>query len=266
MIRLNLKMYIVVALAITLLTSCVTTKKLNYLQKVDGKEIPSYEKIQSEMYRIKPGDELFIKFTPVDADLGEYFSEERTSNYFNTEASISISSYLVYDDGTIDFPLIGIVNVNGLTTREVKEKIEKECETYFEFGGKVTVKLVNNYISVLGEVKLPGRYVIYKESTTIFQAIALAGDIQPYGDRQRVRIIRESAYGPIVKEFDLRSEDIVNSEFYLLQPNDVIYVSRIPGQFFKFDSFPSIMSTVSSSVSVLLLAINTYLLFSQSGK
>jgi polysaccharide export outer membrane protein len=108
---------------------------------------------------------------------------------------------------------------------------------------------------VIGESRV-GRYPIAKEQTTIYQALAQSQDINPYGDRSKVKIIRQTDSGTVVKTFDIRSKDIINSEFYYIQPNDVIYIQPLGRQFWGIDSFGAIFAIISTVASIGLVIYN----------
>ncbi len=241
----------------SLLASCVTNRKTQYLQEVDNERIPGYSKVELEYYKIQPGDELYIQLTPFDPEVREVFNmdQSRTTTSGDIEAILNLQSYPVYQDGNIDFPIIGKVQMAGLTVRDARSKMDSLLIGKLFSDGEVKVKLINNYVSLVGDVKKPGKYIIYKENLNIFQALALGGDIATFGDRSEVRIVRHTPDQILVKTFDLRSEEILSSEFYFIQPNDVIYVRRIKGQFFGMDSFTDFVSLVSGSLSVLALSL-----------
>ncbi len=174
------------------------------------------------------------------------------------EAILNLQSYPVFKDGTIDYPSVGTVHVAGLNIREAWQLMDSLLVGPIFNEGKVTVKLINNYVSLVGDVKRPGKYIIYKENMNIFQALALGGDISTFGDRATVRIVRHAPNQTYVKTFDLRSDEILNSEFYFIQPNDVIYVSKIRGQFFGMDSFADFVSLISGSLSILVISLSLW--------
>lgn len=242
--------------AMVSVTSCVTKRQVTYLQE-PTKKIPSYEAFKPENYTVKPGDELYINVEPLMEEESQFLSSSRQiSGGSMAGRTLSLLSYLVYDDGTIDFPYVGTIKVEGLTTREVRKEIMDVLDDYLMEQAKVTVKLVNRYISIIGDVKSPGRYEIFEEQLNIFQAIALSGDVSTYGNRAQIKIIRNIGDETVVKEFDLRSEDIIGSEFYYVVPNDVIYVEKMRGQFFRFDNFGNLFSTITSSLSFLILVLS----------
>lgn len=249
----NLVMILFVVLSIT---SCVTKKQVTYLQS-PSKDIPTYEAYEPENYTVKPGDELYINVEPlIEEEKGFLSNSRQISGGSMVGRTLSLLSYLVYDDGTIDFPYVGTIKVEGMTTREIRAKISDIMDDYLMEQAKITVKLVNRYVSIIGDVRSPGRYEIFEEQLTIFQAIAMSGDVSTYGSRSQVKIIRKVGDETVVKDFDLRSEDIIGSEYYYIVPNDVIYVEKMRGQFFRFESFRSLLTTTTSSLSFLLLVVN----------
>jgi len=189
--------------------------------------------------------------------------DPRLSSTFNTapvssaamagEAAIDLVSYSVNSDGNIEIPFVGSIKVEGLVLNEIKALVESSLKDYIN-DADITVKLVNNYISVIGEVARPGLYPIYKQRLNIFQSISLAGDLLDYSDRRAVQIIRQTNEGSIIKEFDLTDRNIVDSEFYYLMPNDVIYVKSITGKFFRMEAFP--YAIILSSVTTFILLLN----------
>lgn len=251
--------FLIVALAISL-SSCVTNKKLNYLQtQAELKDTMSFAHAEATPYILRPGDELYIDVRPLYEEGARAFQNSKggssSSSSRMTPSSAYFYTYPIYEDGTIDYPYVGRIKVAGLTMEEVREHLSEELYEYVQ-GMTIIVKLASNYVNVLGEVKSPGRKQITTEKLNLFEAIALAGDLAPYGKRMDVKVVRETKDGPVIKSFDMRSEDIINSEYYWVQPGDIIYVSRIKGQFFKMDSFTDILTVFSSSLSLLILVIS----------
>jgi polysaccharide export outer membrane protein len=131
----------------------------------------------------------------------------------------------------------------------VKTELDIALKSYIA-DAVVTVKMVNNYVSIIGEVQRPGKYPIYKDRLNIFQALAMAGDIGNYGNRQKIQLIRQTPDGNMVKEFSLKDRSIIGSQFFYVMPNDVIYAPPMKGRFFRMDSFPYsiILSTITTFV------------------
>lgn len=252
-----MKQFILLLLLCTIgLSSCVTNKKINYLQSSEEpSDTTSYVQTSAPQYLLRPGDELYINIQALYEQGGRAFNGAGETSQRVTSQTAYYESYPIYEDGTIDYPYLGKIKVAGLTMEEVRTQFKTELSEYTQ-GMSVIIKLATNYISILGEVKSPGRKQLTAEKLDIFGALALAGDLNSYGKRAEIKIIRETKEGRVIKTFDINREDIINSEFYWVLPGDIIYVSRIEGQFFKLDSFSDIMVIFSTSLSLVLLALS----------
>ena len=255
----NLKKLLILLLPL-LLASCVTSKRVNLMQEAGKRGLPHYADTLSYVdSELRIGDRLYIYVYSVD---------ERTDKMFNASGGgISASqmrqsggaggndlyTYLVQDDGCIDFPMVGRILVRGKTTRDVKHLLEAELSSFIKGYGdykmmSVEVNIVRRSFSVISD-RGSGTFNIQKEKITIFEALAMAGDIGDFGDRSRVRIVRETEGLTQIKEFDVRSEDIINSEYYYIEPNDVIYIQRIKGQSFGINSVTTTISVVATTLA-----------------
>lgn len=236
-----------------LITSCVTNKKLTYLQSEGPRE--EFIAITPATYIIQPYDNLFIRVVTPDPKLADMFNTmpATVSSISVNELSADMLSYTVDDDGAIELPYAGRFIVAGKTLKMVKTELDIALKSYIA-DAVVTVKMVNNYVSIIGEVQHPGKYPIYKDRLNIFQALAMAGDIGNYGNRQKIQLIRQTPDGNTVKEFSLKDRSIIGSHFFYVMPNDVIYAPPMKGRFFKMDSFP--YSIILSSITTFVLLWN----------
>ncbi len=241
---------IVVLILVVQFSSCITAHKINYLQQPNA-AIPAYKDTFSfNDYKLKKGDRVFIKI---------YSWDEKTNALLNGSSNIEqlamsgsssgneLYTYLIQPSGKVNLPMIGEVYLEGQTVREAKETLEKLIRPVFEISS-VDVRITGRFFSVIGG-GATGRYPLNKEKINIFEALAMAGDIDTYGDRSKIRIIRETNRGTQVKFFDVRSVDIIHSEFYYVEPNDVIYIQDMNEQFFSVTSFASLLSTVFATLS-----------------
>ena len=243
-----------------LMASCVTSKRVNLMQEAGQKGIPHYtDTLMYEDYELRIGDRLYIYVYSVDDRINKMFNASGagvSSSMLRQNSSgggYDLYTYLVLEDGSIDFPMVGHVPVRGKTTREVKLLLEKELSSFVTGYGEyqmisVEVNIVRRTFNVISD-RGSGIFTIQKEKVTIFEALALAGDIGDFGDRSKVRIVREKEGVTQVKEFDVRSEDIINSEFYYIEPNDVIYIQRIKGQSFGINSVTTTISVVATTLA-----------------
>lgn len=234
-------------------TSCVTNKKLTYLQSDGSRE--EFIAITPATYIIQPYDNLFIKVVTPDPKLAEMFNtvSTETSGYGINELSADMLSYTVDDEGTIELPYAGRFIVAGKTLNMIKTELDKALKSYVA-DAVVTVKLVNNYVSIIGEVQNPGKYPIYKDRLNIFQALAMAGDLGVYSNRKKLQLIRQTPDGNVVKEFSVRDRSIIGSQFFYVMPNDVIYAPPMKGRFFQMDAFP--YSVILSTITTFVLLWN----------
>ena len=242
------------------MASCVTSKRVNLMQEAGQKGIPHYtDTLMYEDYELRIGDRLYIYVYSVDDPINKMFNASGagvSSSMLRQNSSgggYDLYTYLVLEDGSIDFPMVGHVPVRGKTTREVKLLLEKELSSFVTGYGEyqmisVEVNIVRRTFNVISD-RGSGIFTIQKEKVTIFEALALAGDIGDFGDRSKVRIVREKEGVTQVKEFDVRSEDIINSEFYYVEPNDVIYIQRIKGQSFGINSVTTTISVVATTLA-----------------
>ncbi|HBZ34242.1 MAG TPA: hypothetical protein DEO38_03975 [Bacteroidales bacterium] len=253
-----------------LLGSCLTAKHVNYFQP-PGHGIASYaDTLDFEDYAIRPGDKLYIRVYTTNEETYKVlngFNGGSASYYYlmnNTGSSYGnqdLYTYRVDTAGCIRYPMIDTVKVVGLTTREAKHALEERLRSVIN-PVSVVVIISQRQFSVIGGAGT-GRFFMQKEKVTIYEALAMAGNAQEYADRSKVRIIRTLPNGQtIVKKFDLRSADIINSEFYYIQPDDIIYIQMLNEQVFAMNSFAAVLSTIASTIGFgvfIYSFVNNYL-------
>ena len=243
------------------MASCVTSRRVNLMQEPGKNGVPAYaDTLTYEEYQVRVGDRLSVYVYSIDERVSKMFNPSGTGVNISqirqgsaTGGSYDLYTYLVLEDGTIDYPMVGRVPVRGLTTREIKRKLEGELSTYVSGYSdyqtlSVEVNIVRRSFSVISD-RGSGTFNIPKEKLTVFEALAMAGDIGDFGDRSKVRIVREIEGQTQVRVFDVRSEDIINSEYYYIEPNDVIYIQRIKGQSFGVNSVTTSISVVATTLA-----------------
>ena len=241
-----------------IVTSCVPQKKILYLQsQVEGDTTNVFPVDREQDYKVQPGDNLYVRIFSLEEKAAEFFNKEGSrsqGNYYN-EAGIYLNSYSISDSGNIDFPLVGKIHVKDFTTEEVKKKIQEIINEYLT-GTTIIVKLVNFNITLLGEFKRPGKYQVYQDHINIFEAVSMGGDLTDYANRGNVALIRQTEKGSVLHRLDLNDLFILESDFYLLQPNDIVYVQPLKGKQFTFAQFP--YGLVFGAISTTLLLINYF--------
>lgn len=257
----------VLAALVASAASCNTWKKINYLQDIE--ETTTFEMVDHKGVLIQPKDQLSIVVSCRVPELAAQFNLPIVSFYAGSEMGTGggsnqrMSGYVVDNDGFINFPQLGRLEVAGLNRWELQEKIAKEIiDRGFISDPVVTVEFMNFRISILGEVSHPGTYSITGDKVNLFQALSLAGDLTIYGERPTVKVTREQNGERTVFVLDLRDSEVFNSPAFYLQQNDVIYVvpnsvragqSTINENNFKSAGFwISISSTTMSLVTLIV--------------
>ena len=242
----------VIALVIFLglLSSCVTQRRVEYLQD-KNKNIKSFKEVELPDYKLKPNDELFIQISSLDEAAANIFSNVRQEIGYVEPYGASLLSYAVDKEGYLFLPLIGKILVKDKTISEVSVLI-KESLNHILNQPIVLVKLVNRYVSVLGEVKNPGHFAYSQDKLTIYDALGLAGDITDYGNRNKVILIRNVNGENIRVNVNITKSDILASDYYNLRPNDIVYVKPLRNKFWCMMQFP---------FEILFSALTTALLF-----
>ena len=215
--------FVVFSLCLLLLAGCSAYKKVPYLQ--DSEMIETLQRTHS-MYdaKIMPKDLLTISVNCTDPEAAAPFNLTVQSSAGGGQSNLQ--QYLVDNDGNINFPVLGILQVGGMTKGEAENLIREKLGDYLKETPIVTVRMTNYKISVLGEVNAPGMFTISNEKVNVFEALALAGDLTIWGMRDNVKLIREDASGQReVICLNLNKTDILTSPYYYLQQNDIIYVT-----------------------------------------
>ncbi len=256
--KIRLATFKLLSIALISLTviSCVPQAKMKYLQDKEG--VTPVTEFQNERpdYKLKPGDYLYIRILTLDQKSNEIFANITgsggSSGYMNiSEQNLYLTSYMVNDSGYIIYPLLGSIYARGNTVTEMEQSINKAVSEIIKQSSAV-VKLVQYNISILGEVKSPGKYTIYNNRVNIFEALALAHDLTSFADRSHVQIIRTEGNTNKIVTIDLLSKDILSSPYYYLQPNDIIYIEPLKNKTYAFESFPYalIFSTITTALLI----------------
>jgi len=237
-----------------LLSSCVTQRKVEYLQD-RNKNTKAFKEAEFPDYRLKPNDELYIQINSLDEAAANVFSNARQDIGYIQPYGASLLSYSVDKDGYLLLPVIGKILVRDKTISEVSI-ILKDSLNHILNQPIVSVKLVNRYVSVLGEVTNPGHFPYAQDKLTIYDALGLAGDITDYGNRNKVILIRNVNGENIRINVNLTNSEILASEYYNLRPNDIVYVKPLRNKFWGMRQFP--FTILFSTLTTGLLIYNIF--------
>jgi polysaccharide biosynthesis/export protein len=252
--------YMIITVFITFLclfSSCVTQRKVEYLQDKSN-NIKSFNEAEFPDYRLKPNDELYIQISSLDEAAATIFANSSQQSYSIGSLQpygASLLSYSVDKDGYLLLPLINKILVKDKTLSEVS-LIIKDSLNHILNQPLVSVKLVNRFVSILGEVKNPGHYPYSQEKLSIYDAIGLAGDITDYGNSDKVVLIRNENGENIRANLDLTRSDILSSDFYYIRPNDILYVKPLRNKFWGIRQVP--LSILFSTITTGLLIYNIF--------
>jgi polysaccharide biosynthesis/export protein len=229
--------------------SCVPQKQITYLQQKENKQVYTSQKTD---LLIKPFDLLYINVTSLDQQNYNFFSQEKGS-YGVTPEFLSMISYNVNDSGQIKLPVIGKLKLSGFTLAQAEKTVEEAYRNYLN-NPSVSVKFVNNIVTVLGQVTSPGTYSFQTPQINIFNAIGLAGDITEYGNRKKVLIIREEKNKEISRyEVDLTKDDILQSNNLYIRANDIIIIDPLKKRWWGMKDIP--FELIFSSITTAVLVI-----------
>ncbi len=235
---------------VLLLSSCYSSKKLDYLQSKQQTLVLSLH--EKEEYKVQPSDVLNIRVQSRDPEQTAFFNLGSLNNGFNqaNPAAFYNNGYSIDPNGMINLAIVGELKVSDLTIEEIRNLVQKEIDEYL-LNATVTVQLMSFKVSVLGDVGRPGTNYIYNNQSTIFEALSAAGDLNLSAKRKRVKLIRQVNDSSIVVNLDLTKPSIIESPYYFLHPNDVLYVET---------SKPNISQSNLGVFALILSAISTTLL------
>ncbi len=242
---------------VAMVASCASQKKIPYFQDVQPGVEFGYT--TGEDIKVQVGDELTINVSSKNSELTEMFNLVSTAG-----SSSKTLSYTIKENGAIDFPVLGEIEVISLTREQIAAKIKEELISQrYVNDPVVTVEFENLHFYLLGEVSKPGQYSIEKNQTTILEAISMAGDLTIYGQRDKIYLTRDIEDKKVTYQLNLNSQDIYSSPAFYVQQNDMIYVepnkvrsgqSTINGNTVKSTSFW--MSLTSFIITLTLLFVN----------
>ena len=235
-------------------SSCISQKRVRLLQEKTTKEVTQqFENPKSTTYRIQIGDHLYIKVYSVDPKTSKFFQTD-FPNLMNP-TYLYLNSYVVDEFGFISFSFVDKMYVKGLTIVEVKDLVQKTLDEYFK-ECTVVVKLVNFQVTILGEVNSPGDFTIYRDHINVLQAMGLAGGIKQFGNIKNVKLIRQTQTGSNMYFLDLTDNRVLESPYFFLMPNDVIYIEPMGSKSSAYETFP--YQILFYALTTLLLGANLY--------
>lgn len=253
--------------------ACTSVKNIAYMQNID-RQLQDVALSDNQSYNatLKPGDLLSITVVSTEPEASRIYN--LITPQLQTETlSISmgnqiysqpaLQSYLVDNDGNINFPVLGQIQVKDMTKKELETYILEKLRPAFTKELPIVTIRINNYsINVLGEVAAPGKYTTVNERLTIFEGLALANDMTIYGKRDNVKVLREDSDGnKTYYTLNLNDKNVINSPAYFLQQNDVVYVepNQSKSNSSKYGAAESYrISSISVLISLATMAVTIF--------
>ncbi len=244
-------------------TSCRSYKEFTYFQDVNTDQHINGVSNDVQEYKVKPYDNLYISIKTLNPEVNELFNTDKsstgysagTSQMYGDHVSQYINGYQVDSLGTISLPIIGTINVVGLTLKQVQEKIFKKSLEFVK-DPSIKVKLLSFKVNISGEVKVPGVYYSYNEKLNILEAISMANGITDNAKLKKVLVVRQTENGSDSYCLDLTSKNLLASDAYYLQPNDMVYIN--PSRNKKMELNTTSYSLFLSTITTILLVINLF--------
>ena len=240
---------------IVLVASCASKKDVYYFQDTDSITAENSFKFLN----IQPGDILDIQIKALNPESVLIFQRQATLGLQPQQVqNRAIDGYLVGEDGSINLPIVGAIDTTNQSTQALAQIIQEALKPYIN-NPTVNIRLLNFRISVLGEVNNPGTFTVLEERLSLPQALGLAGDLTINGDRNHLLLIRNEAGKKTNQVIDLTKTDFLQSPFYFLKQNDIVYVrpnnARVKSS--------GLVGNAGTLVSILSLAVSLFIVITR---
>ena len=246
---------IVFLVAFFLLASCASKKDVYYFQDIaDSAQEGSFK-----FLNIQPGDILDIQIKALNPESVLIFQRQSVMTQQQVQVqNRTIDGYLVGEDRSINLPIVGSIDTYNRTTNSLAVEIQEALSPYVK-NPTVNIRLLNFRVSVLGEVSRPGTFTVLEERISIPQALGLAGDLTINGDRNHVLLIRNQDGQKENEVIDLTKSEFLQSDFYFLKQNDIIYVRPNNAR----GKSSGLVGNASTLVSILSLAVSLFIVITR---
>lgn len=251
-------------IAVLFVSSCgVKYKSVPYFQDLPRDSTIQEQILNQTVLKIQKDDILAITVSSLNSEASAIFNMGSTSSIpGNTggggDPATTSNGFIVDQKGSIQLPLIGSINVEGLTTTTARELIQSKLTTYLK-EPVVSLRLINFKVSILGDVSKPGVYPVQNERVSVTEALSMAGDLTITAVRDNVLLVRENQGKRQYIRLNMQSKDLFNSPYYYLQNNDVLYVQPGNAKYASVDSSYRNVSIVLSALSVIALVFTRFL-------
>ncbi|MBT2561464.1 polysaccharide biosynthesis/export family protein [Pedobacter sp. ISL-68] len=248
------KVILFIAIYTSIITGCATRRDLVYFSNLAKQT--SEVKLQGQEVKIQQNDLLSISINSLNQESNVLFAVN-TRNA-NAENNYKTEGYRVSKGGMINLPVVGNVRLEGLTIEQAQATISKELDKYVK-KPVVDVQLVNFKVTVIGEVNRPSTFTVQGDNINLLEALGMAGDMTVYGKRENVLVIRQQDGQRVMKRLNLNNQDVMDSPFFYLKQNDVVYVEPDKSKAIEYSPNTRIMPVVIASISAVAVLITAVL-------
>lgn len=241
-------------------TSCGSKRNLSYFKDLPDSVATESAIQQIPETRIQSGDILRIVVSSLNPESNTLFNSgtlqslDGSRSTVNTSGNLSAEGYLVDKSGIINFPVIGQIKLGGLTREQARQEMVNQLENYVK-DPIVNVRFLNFKVTVIGEVAHPSTFTIPNEKVNILEALGMAGDMTSFGKRENILVIREENGKRSMVRLDMSQKDVMNSPYFYLRQNDIVYVEPTKYRDPSGDRTLRIITAVASSMTALGLFI-----------
>ena len=255
-----MRIFIGYLIVLLLLSSCGRRNLAYFSDVYDNNEVAQLLPLVPET-KIQPDDILSISVTTINQEAnalfntGEVIEQGSTVDYRNTKSNLYREGYLVDKNGNVDFPVIGLIKLGGLTKIEAKDFLNEKLLKIVK-DPIINIRFLNFKITVVGEVNRPDTFTIPSEKITIFQALGMAGDMTAYGKRNNVLVMREDKGALRFKRINLNSKDVLRSTYFYLKPNDIVYVEPVRAKAIQATANTQLLAIATSILTIIVLVVS----------
>lgn len=252
---------------LAILSSCVSLKSVTYFQGKDGKDSARYSAIPlatASVPRIEEGDILAIIVASLSEESNKLFNFPNVTPVYTTIFPGATTQgqqplgYMVDESGNVNLPLAGKIKVSGLSIKEANALLTERLSRYLK-DPSVNIRQLNQKVTVIGEVNRPGVLNLLNAQTSLPELIGMAGDLTIFGRRDNVMLIRTKNDNREVVRLDLTSRNVLNSPYFFVQNNDVIYIEPRSARVTAADRTVQLLPIVLGATSSILVLISIFL-------
>jgi polysaccharide export outer membrane protein len=244
-----------------IVSACAPSRNIVYLSNLNATG-EAKEAIKNKVDpKIQPDDLISITVNSLNPEANMLFNSgvlQSAGSVGGASAAPAVSKasegYLVDKNGAINFPVLGSVHLAGLTKEQATDKMTSEIKQHIK-DPIVNIKFLNFRITVIGEVNRPSTFTLPTERVNLIEALALAGDLTPYGKRENILIIHEDEGIRSTIRVDLNDKSLLNSSHYYLQQNDIVYIEPAKVKKLQTGSSSFYLGLVTVGVSILSIFV-----------